>query len=510
VLHASEIYTRAQEVLRTAGPCIEELCQPDLLLKRKNACREELLLLNRLALGDEAITDSVVIMFQELAQGDVFAFTRAELAKKQRELDSLREDITNVTHVKHEANVTGDMKTVEKLCYQEMELQEKVIDRLRQRIELIYECDSDIREYIAKYQGARETSETTLQSHTERNEDFAKRIGNDVQKLIAAKERMTVDDAALEEEHNRKMEDTSAKILDAQKKQTENWTQIFDLLDKNKQLAIQRRQLAEEQLALHATEVHRKAEIDAWFGGAQEFMDHLHRAQELSSLSRNWLSSLRKYVNYMCTTIENKKIDEEAWTMRVQEQLDYLKTYREFKLLADDLCHRKEMRVMSLLRIARNFALQIKEASATLDPNKKRYEVGVSEAETEAAQMKSQIQGLNERIAEQTKMWKVIEQSLEEAHVDFEPPDITAEKQLCEKKAQALSVAREFVNSEQETVDKDTMKLRKLKTSNQVAIEGLQKRRLERSHLSVDDVLPGELSPSNAAKQIAAPSTAVE
>lgn len=471
----------AVSAFRASPTYLDELTKPVAALRRKNELKAGLEPTSRLLLEDDTVTEEIIIHLHEIAQGDVFGFTRAELQMKQRELDALKEDLINTSAAKHDALVTGDVRAAETLSFREIDIAEKIIERVSERVRIIFQCDTDVKEFCDKYQRTHQNADALLLDHESRMKERAAVFANDISRLMQRREEMTQQDADDEDAHAKKMEDSNVAIRAVHQQQQQNWDKIIELMEFQKVLASQRARLVEEQVALHASEVHRRAAVDSWFAGTQNMLTRLEDSQTSATTGLQWVAQLRSYVNTLCQQVEGKHIDEEGWQLRVQEQLDYLEAYKQFRGYIGDVVHRKELRVLSLQRVVRNLNLQIKEAVETLDPNAKKYEKEVQTAQTEMDSIAAQLVKLHERAAEQQKCWKVVEESLEDAQVDFVPPDIAAEKELCEKKAQALTLARQFVVAEQETVDKDTMRLRKLKTANQVAIEGVIKRRVDRS-----------------------------
>lgn len=465
-----------------------DLLRGGMSLKRRQEAQEALAPASRLLLEDETITSDIIMAMHDLAQGDVFAYTKSELNSKQRELDALKDDLERTSAAKQDALHTGDVRTAETCTLREIDICERIIDRMRQRVEIIYQCDGDVREYSEKFRHTRDAADARLREHEEKVKEWMNKVTQDIDTLTTAKTSAWEQNDVDQKEFEEKKGICDAAIISVQNKQNENWEKIRELLEFNQTLASQRAKLVEEKVALNAAEAHRAAQYEAWSIGLEDYIEEVKSAQETIMKSSEWINAIHTYVHKASTKIEESDIDDEAWRLRVQEQLDYLKAYKNFKTLLDDITHRKEMRVMSLQRVVRNLQLQIKEAAATLDPNSKKYEADVLRAEDEIGKIETQLAELRQRAGEQHKQWKIIEESLERDRVDFIPPDIDAEKELCDKKSQALTIARQFVVSEQETVDKDTMKLRKLKTSNQVAIEGLQKRRADRQHgASIED-----------------------
>lgn len=471
----------ATDAYRQAPGLLDELTKPVQLMRRKAEIQSALAPVSELLLQDDTITQQLIVQLHEIAQGDVFSFTRSELARKQRELDALREDLTNTTSARNDALMANDVRGAETLAFREVDICEKIIERVRGRVQTIFMCDSDVKEFCDKYAKTQELSESLLTKHEETTKCWVAQLQKDIVRLTQAREEKTERDVRDEEDHEKKLADSLGAIRSVQHQQQQNWEKIVELLQFHHTLSTQRERLVEDHLAIHAGEVARRAKVGVWIAGCDDVLEQLRQSANSATTSLQWIGQIRSYVNLLCTQIENKRIDEEAWQMRVQEQLDYLDAYKHFKTMVDDLAHRKELRIISLQRVVRNYELQIKEATETLDPNTKKYEHEIKAAQIEIQSAQDALAKIHARAQEQHGLWKIIEESLEEAQVDFVPPDIAAEKELCEKKSNALAVARQFVNTEQETVDKDTMKLRKLKTSNVVAIEGLHKRRTERA-----------------------------
>lgn len=464
----------------TAIPLLEELSRPVPLLKRRQELKEKLTPVSVQLLKDQEITEQLLLQLHDLAQGDVFSVTRLELDKTTKAIEALLETLQSTSAAKEDALMTNDVRAAETYALREIDITEKIIDENRKRIEIIFQSDNDVKEFCDRYQKVQESAEKMLAVHQDSHEQLITALDND--QTVLQKSGEAAQDKAEEAEvaYTKELEDIKIKLRTNTQAQQQNWDQILALLEANKTLTKQREALVTKQLSKVAEEHHRIAQHDAFMAGNEAYLQEIVTARRIHVSALEWVHQIRRYVDTNCAQIENKKIDEEAWNMRVQEQLAYLDSYKQFKSFVDDVSHRKELRVMSLQRAIRNLQLQIDEAVQTLDPNKKKYEQEVQTSQKEVAQITSMLEQLAERAKEQKQRWRVVEESLEEAQVEFVPPDISAEKALCDKKTQALAVARQYVVTEQETVDKDTMKLRKLKTSNQVALDGLQKRRAER------------------------------
>ena len=477
------------EVAKSASPCgslLVELLKLVPLLRRKNDISAELQALHATLLQDQSITQDLIIELHDLAQGDVFAFLRSQIAPMQRALENIRDDFARTVQAKQDAEAVDDMQGIERSSYRLIDLASEIISKIDQRLREIFTADADVKAFSEKYDEVRGAAEQTLNAHESAAKERATKLLSDLELVSKARVAKEAEDARVSDQHLKRMENVNAEIVSTNQKQSAAWDTIFQQFEILKDLTTQRQDLVTKQIQYHAEECQRSAHVEAWLRGAESYVEHCKRSNDFTSAQLSWISQLRSYVDKMCGAIENKNVDEEAWNIRVQEQLDYLDAYKEFKLRSNEVIHRKDLRVQSLQRLSRNLQLQIQEATLVLDPNKKRYESELDTIAGEIADLGKQIEALTERNKAQQKEWKVVEEQLEDAQVDFTPPDITVEREMCDRKAQALSVVRAFVSAEQETVDKDTMKLRKLRTNNQVSIEGFNKRRDER-HKQIED-----------------------
>jgi hypothetical protein len=488
LLRCSGALDQVTQAVSPCGALLVELSKFIQTLRRKGEVAAELQALHVALLQDPQITQDVVMELHDLAQGDVFAFVRSQIAPMQRAIENMRDDISRTAQAKTDAEAVDDMIGIERASYRLVDLSEEVITKIDERLREIFSSDADIKAFGDKYEDLRQTTEQSLAAHESVAKERAAKLSRDLEALGKARVAKEAADAAASDQHFKRMETLNAEIIATNQKQSAAWEIIFQQFDILKALANERQSLVTRQVQGHAEECQRSANVEAWLRGAESYISTCKRTNDFTTAQLSWLSQIRSFYDTMCVAIENKNVDEEAWNMRVQEQLDYLDAYRDFKLRTNEIVHRKDQRVQSLQRLTRNLQLSIQEATLVLDPNKKRYESEMQKITEELQLLNTQIDALSQRAKKQQKAWKSVEEQLEDSQVDFSPPDIAVDKVMCELKAESLAVVRAFVSTEQETVDKDTMKLRKLKTNNQVSIEGFNKRRDERLRLQIEAV----------------------
>lgn len=424
------------------------------------------------------VTEEVSLKLREMAFTDVFAFLRQELAKRQHDLDHLRDRLDAVGDEKANAGMIDDVTTIEKCSYEELAIVEKMLDKLRDQLNEVFNANIDIETFVEGYESTRDSNEQFFRRLEEENAEYISNINKDIDFIIQKKEDRLAKEAEEVEIHKTFTLDSNAAIQAIHREQTENWNQILELVETNVRLAHEREALVLRHLEEHAMDCQRRAVHDSWLEGCEAYQNKCEQARDVLETTTRWIESLRNFNNRMLDEVEKKNIHEEAFVTRVQEQLEYLETYRQYRTFSDELTHRKEVRANALQRLCRNIDLQIKEAQITLDPNKKRYAEEKIATERDLAEAKAAVQSLLERADREKKYWMPIEEQLDQARVEFDPPDIRADKTKVERKAQTVSRARAFLANEQETVDRDAINLRKLTTTNAIMERNHEKKRL--------------------------------
>ena len=446
------------------------------MLELKEGIRTpNVLLLNETVDGE--ITDEVVLKLREMAHTDVFAFLRQELARRQHDLDHLRDRLEATGEEKASAAMIDDVKTIERCSYEELSILEKMLEKMREQLDEVFNANGDIDAFVEGYEATRDANEILLRRLEEENAEAIANLSSDMDLVMRKKEERLTQEANDIEIHKTFTLDSNAAIQAVHREQTENWRQILELVDVNIKLANERERLVKRHLEEHATDCRRRAVVDAWIEGCEQYQEKCEQARNVLEATTKWLDALRNFNNRMLDEVEKKTIHEEAFITRVQEQLEYLDIYRTYRTYSDEMVHRKEVRANALQRIARNLDLQIKESQVTLDPHKQKYIDEKAVAEKDHEEAKATVQGLADRALREKKFWQPIEDQLEEAQVEFDPPDMRADKTKVERRAQVVSRARTFLAGEQEHVDRDALNLRKLATTNAMLAKNHEKKR---------------------------------
>ena len=498
---------REGDCLRTAQELLNEVAKPIDRPSRKVRLIEEFDTIHSELLGRKELTQ-VLIDLCELAHTDVFALLRTEIKQVDEELAVLRQDLANFKRLKEDAAVDENIPVIEAYTLRELEIQENVISKTREKLTTIYAANSDAVNFRNNYATARESGERACQEAQEFLTELHENLKRDLETISSELDRLCAEDDKKCQEHVEEIRQRTDSLQVIVRKQTDLWIQIEKLLKDNEQLEKRREEETQQLLNQQVAEKQRHAEATSLCDGMTIYLQKLAAAKELAAHASRYFFNAKLHTEKMCAKIEMMDVEEEMKDIREQEQLSYLDAYGAFKRFADELLLKKETRLMSLGRLARNLELQVKEATHVLDPNKKKYEAELVEVRKEMEATQKTIEELKERARVQAELWRPTEDLLEESGIEFEPPDIAAERERCQRKTESLELARAFVSSEQETVDRDTMKLRKLKTSNKVAIDGVEKRRKEKHGTENEPQAIGDqppASPQEAAQPANAP-----
>ena len=436
---------------------------------------------------DGPLAREVLLPLHHMAFSEEFNYVKGEMAKVDGRVQPLLEELARVRATKADAMAVEDINAVEEYSFREVDLQEQIMELQRKRLDVVVGASDDAGVFREKFYALRDKADEATKRHQGLVEERVARLAVDMEKLA---------DFATEEE-NRDKEAQKAFVTDIDRRNEELlavtqqerdvWAKIMQLLEQRAELAAKREGIVKGKFQAIGQNCKRRADFEALSKGIMHHTALLEATKESLALAQRYADDVAHYVAGMCAVTEKKDVEEEAVRLRIKEQQAYLEMYTAYRHDVDELVHRKETRVLAANRMARHLELEIREATETLDPNKRRYEADHAELQGEVARLVEQLAALAAKAQQQSELWKPTEEQLEEDGVEFDPPDIVAERERCERKTAALNNARDFVTAEQETVDRDTMSLRKLRTSAQVAQDGLDKRRQAKSEAAAAD-----------------------
>ena len=431
-------------------------------------------------LENEAITDEFLQPIKVLANTDVFALLRNDIFEQNKEIDQLHGEISKLEDLKQTAIMKEDFAEVERIAFEQVAVSSVGLEKHRKKIDTIFAAASDVDTFQENYEAARDGIEQSLGKHSADAEHELSEVTADIEIATTAQQERCRELLEREEAYDQYLKESNGRIQGYTKQHQAIWDKITDLFAESVAVATKHQEEVQEQMNRAREESQAKALADRFLTGLESYVASLQECKACVESTQNWILQLQEFTAKQCDEIEAKNIVDEAVDLRVTAQLAYLEDYRKFKSQSDTLLESEHARLHSLGRLKRNLEFQIKEAMNTLDPNRKKYSAELAEIEEQIAVTKEKMDTLQQQIKKESAMWQPTEELLEDAGVDFTPPDIEADKQRVELKTKTIGTARAFINEEQELVDKDTMELRKFKTSSKIAIEDAAKRREEK------------------------------
>jgi hypothetical protein len=247
------------------------------------------------------------------------------------------------------------------------------------------------------------------------------------------------------------------------------------LVEENVALANARKALEEERVVAYSRNTLRRAEFDAFLKGFEEGALVYEQCAQRNAVQQDALGAAQAAYGQLAQAVDEKPVEDEAIKLRLHQLLDYMGAYREFRTVADDLEHKRGLRVATLQRMGRALQVQIDEAPLSLDPNVFRYKQELADVDAEAKAKEAERDDMARRIDLQKERWQPFEEELREDGVDLGlPPNHEAEMHRVTRRSRALDAARTFASKEQEVVDRDAMQLRRLRIQTAASLKQIE------------------------------------
>jgi hypothetical protein len=431
-------------------------------------------------LDDPGLTFEVLLPLHRYTFANDFAFVHRELGQLQKDGDALAAELKQTIATRLEAEQVNDAQAAETLHWHEITIREKMLKLARSRVDAASSASTDANEFVENTTKVREDAATRIKASYELLTGLADKLTNDMTATAALLTSETDRHQALDKAEKDRAAELQATMRNATQERKTVWEEVLALLERDHKACATIRSTHEALIDHAIRRSRRQMEFEAFTSGVVAHSELLDGVRENLDVARRLRDDVREYVGAMEAKLDAKGLVEEAVRLRHEQQLAYLREYGEYMSVAHDLKHRKETRIVAVRRLARNLELQIREAQHLLDPNTQKYERDLTASKDTVERLLGDTLQIHERASKERDLWKPVEELLEEDDVDFDPPDLRMERELCDRKTAALSVAREYVTGEQEYVDRDAMELRKVKTAAKVAVEAYETRRSTR------------------------------
>eukprot|EP01065_Artemidia_motanka_P000932 TRINITY_DN10438_c0_g1_i2.p1 TRINITY_DN10438_c0_g1~~TRINITY_DN10438_c0_g1_i2.p1 ORF type:complete len:702 (+),score=286.76 TRINITY_DN10438_c0_g1_i2:61-2106(+) len=462
----------------------EELLQSKLKQQRRQAAQEETVdLLACYIQQGSAPADlaSGALHFHDLIHTDVFAYTKAELAKTGVLMTDLVQEVE-----REEANCAEavHMEQVTKASEHRMRglsILERICSLVRERIDLIMGGAGDGGAFRTNVTKCRDQMLKTIEGPRALKAQLRQDILADLEELAGRGDREAKHAEAEAAKYERYMHESNDKLNALAHKQDAMWEKIQDIVGEIKELGEQRA----EEVARHiqATELEEKRKRE-YAEFSQVFASHGRRMEEALKNTETALKTLDSFTSFVgraSQIADEMNVEEELSEMRFAELRRYLEFFRRYVLLAGDMMQRRRTRLSGISRSLRNIDVQMELCTESFDPNRAMYREQHEALSVQQRETRKNLQDLQSRYEEQAALFKPTQDLLDDAGVDYVPPQLEKDEQEAQQREKHINVQKRVARAEQEEVEAEQTLVRRVQQNNRVAKEDHAKRKEHRA-----------------------------
>ena len=419
----------------------------------------------------------LLLRHSDIVHTDVLQYIKGELAHSGEKMRVLFEEYEGLERVGQQAALRDDMSEADQAHRGCVGTLEKIIGLVRARLSQISLGSSDTSSFSGKYLHNTTETRRAVADLREAKETLRDSLLTDLETLTARGEEAAKENTAALRVYENAQQDSCKTLAEAARRQDDLWAQIHELIEEVKQVGAKKTEQVAAHLQRTEDEERRKRHYVEF---SEVYAEHCRRVQEMSrntATALELLDSLDAYVNEGCGVVDKKDVSDELNGIKETELTRYLEVFRTYSLKVGDLLVKRQGRLGGIRRAKRTAEALLALCHDTHDPNKSKYKTDVAQLTVTEAELEQQITDLQQRLTQHEQDFAPSEELLEELGIDFVPPVIEGKEVEVGKRKSLLQKTKEIVGKEQDEVDKEATRLRKLHTDTSLGREMTDRRR---------------------------------
>jgi hypothetical protein len=366
----------------------------------------------------------------------------------------------------------GEMQVAEEQMWTKVQLQERLIDLIKDKFRLIGKCEDENAPFKKIYEVQKQANQETSQMKDAKRR-LKQRCETDLKHIHDAIQRADLEDAEAMKRFMGQKDKSEKFIRENIEKQDECWRKIQEQERMLQKLGTERFEEVKKRIEENDREEKRKVEY-------QQFLDVVGQHKKLLELSVyncdlaiRSIGIIEELVSEGCTAIKARydKTNQELADLRLQVHQEYLEAFRRLYKTLGQLVYKKEKRLEDIDRNLRTTHIQLEFAIETLDPNAKKHSDTKKELYKLRSQIEEELEMLKDKMAQALEMFGPTEDALHQAGIEFVHPAEEVEENNLGRRSKIVEYRAHLAKQEEVKIAAEREELKRSKT-----IQGQQHR----------------------------------
>mmetsp|Transcript_2477 Transcript_2477/g.2699 ORF Transcript_2477/g.2699 Transcript_2477/m.2699 type:complete len:579 (+) Transcript_2477:58-1794(+) len=345
------------------------------------------------------------------------------LASTDDQIKTQLAQLEKVNEIQNVAMHDGEMQVAEEQMWTKVQLQERLIDLIKDKFRLISKCEDENAPFKKIYEVQKQANQETSQMKDAKRR-LKQRCETDLKHIHDAIQKADLEDAEAMKRYAAGKEKSERFVKENVEKQEEAWNKIQDLERQLQKLGTERFEEVKRRIEEIDREEKRRVEYAQFLEVASQHKKLLELTVYNCDLAIRCTGLIEEMISEGCASVKARhdKTNQDLATLRIEVHKEHLEYFRMLYLTLGSLIYKKEKRLEEIDRNIRTTHIQLEFAIETFDPNAKKFSDMKKELYKLRVGVEEELAMLKEKQSKSLEEFKESEEALDAAGIEFNHP----------------------------------------------------------------------------------------
>ena len=390
---------------------------------------------------------------------------QSALASTDDQIKTQLAQLEKTNEIQNTAMHDGEMQVAEEQMWTKIQLQEHLIELIKDKFRLIQKCEDENSPFKKIYDVQKAANQETSQMKDAKRR-LKQRCETDLKHIHDAIQKADLEDAEAMKRHAASKEKSERFVKENVEKQEECWNRIQDLERQLQKLGTERFEEVKRRIEEIDREEKRRVEYAQFLEVASQHKKLLELTVYNCDLAIRCTGLVEEMVAEGCSAVKARhdKTAQELADMRIEIHREHLEYFRMLYLTLGSLIYKKEKRLEDIDRQIRTTHIQLEFAIETFDPNAKKHSDTKKELYKLRAQIEEELEMLKDKMAQSLEAFGPTEDALLQAGIDFVHPAEEVEDNNLSRRGKIVEYRAHLAKQEEVKIAAEREEVKRVKS----------------------------------------------
>ena len=398
---------------------------------------------------------------------DIMNVTQIEaaLASTDDQIKTQLAQLEKVNEIQNVAMHDGEMQVAEEQMWTKIQLQERLIDLIKDKFRLIQKVEEENAPFKMIYEVQKAANQETSQMKDAKRR-LKQRCETDLKHIHDAIQKADLEDAEAMKRYAASKDKSERFVKENTEKQEECWNKIQDLERQLQKLGTERFEEVKRRIEEIDREEKRRVEYAQFLEVASQHKKLLELTVYNCDLAIRCTGLIEEMVAEGCSAVKARhdKTNQDLADRRIVIHQEHLEYFRMLYLTLGSLIYKKEKRLEEIDRTIRTTHIQLEFCVETFDPNAKKFSDQKKELYKLRQGVEEELSMLKEKQAKSLLDFKESEEALDAAGIEFQHPVDENNEEILTRRSKIVEYRAHLSKQEEVKIAAEREEIKRAKT----------------------------------------------